>query len=104
MKTASLRRISKRRASSWSTGRYPARARICSPYCIHKGGAMDFRFTAGSAPLLISMPHVGTDIPDDVAAPMAPCAFGRADTDWRLEQLYAFAAEMGGVDAGGALV
>jgi len=56
---------------------------------------MDFRFTAGSAPLLISMPHVGTDIPDDVAATMAPCAFGRADTDWHLEQLYAFAAEMG---------
>jgi N-formylglutamate deformylase len=56
---------------------------------------MDFRFTAGSAPLLISMPHVGTDIPDEIAVAMAPCALVRADTDWHLEQLYAFAAELG---------
>ncbi|HEX8478180.1 MAG TPA: N-formylglutamate amidohydrolase, partial [Telluria sp.] len=56
---------------------------------------MDFRFRAGSAPLLISMPHVGTDIPDDIAADMAPIALARADTDWHLEQLYAFAEEMG---------
>ena len=56
---------------------------------------MDFRFKAGTAPLLISMPHVGTDIPDDIAATMAPCAVLRADTDWHLEQLYAFAAELG---------
>jgi N-formylglutamate deformylase len=56
---------------------------------------MDFRFRAGSAPLLISMPHVGTDIPDDIAATMAPIALARADTDWHLEQLYAFAQEMG---------
>jgi N-formylglutamate deformylase len=56
---------------------------------------MDFRFRAGSAPLLISMPYVGTDIPDDIAATMAPIAMVRADTDWHLEQLYAFAGEMG---------
>jgi N-formylglutamate deformylase len=56
---------------------------------------MDFRFRAGSAPLLISMPHVGIDIPDDIAATMAPIALARADTDWHLEQLYAFAEEMG---------
>jgi N-formylglutamate deformylase len=56
---------------------------------------MDFRFRAGSEPLLISMPHVGTDIPDDIAAIMAPIALARADTDWHLEQLYAFAEEMG---------
>lgn len=56
---------------------------------------MDVRFKAGSAPLLISMPHVGTDIPADIAATMAPCALRRADTDWHLEQLYAFAHELG---------
>ena len=55
---------------------------------------MDFRFKAGTAPLLVSMPHVGTDIPDDIAATLAPVALRRADTDWHLEQLYAFAAEM----------
>ena len=56
---------------------------------------MDVRFKAGTAPLLISMPHVGTDIPDDIAATMAPCALTRADTDWHLEQLYAFAEDLG---------
>ena len=56
---------------------------------------MDFRFKAGTAPLLISMPHVGTDIPMEVAATLAPVALRRADTDWHLEQLYAFASELG---------
>jgi N-formylglutamate deformylase len=56
---------------------------------------MDFRFKAGSVPLLVSMPHVGTDIPDDVAARLMPCAAARADTDWHLAQLYGFVEEMG---------
>ena len=56
---------------------------------------MDFRFKAGSLPLLVSMPHVGTDIPDDVAATLAPCAQARADTDWHLAELYGFADEIG---------
>jgi N-formylglutamate deformylase len=56
---------------------------------------MDFRFEAGKLPLLVSMPHVGTDIPDDVAASLMPCAAARADTDWHLTELYDFAREMG---------
>jgi N-formylglutamate deformylase len=56
---------------------------------------MDFRFKAGHLPLLVSMPHVGTDIPDDVAATLMPCAAARADTDWHLAELYGFAGEMG---------
>jgi N-formylglutamate deformylase len=56
---------------------------------------MDFQFKAGSAPILVSMPHVGADIPDDIAARLAPCALARADTDWHLAELYAFAAGMG---------
>ncbi|MES3023788.1 MAG: N-formylglutamate deformylase [Pseudomonadota bacterium] len=56
---------------------------------------MDFDFKAGSIPVLVSMPHVGTDIPDDIAARMAPCATAKADTDWHLAQLYDFAREMG---------
>jgi N-formylglutamate deformylase len=56
---------------------------------------MDFRFKAGHLPLLVSMPHVGTDIPDDVAAALAPCAQPRADTDWHLAELYGFAEQMG---------
>lgn len=56
---------------------------------------MDFRFKAGSVPLLLSMPHAGTDIPDEIAADMAPCALVRADTDWHLPDLYAFADSLG---------
>jgi N-formylglutamate deformylase len=56
---------------------------------------MDYTFKPGSVPLLLSMPHAGTDIPDDVAARLAPCAAARADTDWHLPQLYAFAEALG---------
>lgn len=56
---------------------------------------MDFRFNAGSIPLLVSMPHVGTDVPDDIAARFTPAALTRADTDWHLVQLYGFLQEMG---------
>jgi N-formylglutamate deformylase len=56
---------------------------------------MDFRFKPGRLPLLVSMPHVGTDIPDDVAARLMPCAAARADTDWHLAELYGFAEDMG---------
>lgn len=56
---------------------------------------MDFEFRAGSIPILVSMPHAGTDIPDDIAARLVPCALAMADTDWHLPQLYEFAAEIG---------
>jgi N-formylglutamate deformylase len=56
---------------------------------------MDFRFKAGMAPMLLSMPHVGTDIPDEVAAHMAPCALAKADTDWHLSELYESADRLG---------
>ena len=55
---------------------------------------MDFRFNEGSIPLLVSMPHVGTDIPDDIAARMTPQALVKADTDWHLRELYGFVHEM----------
>ena len=56
---------------------------------------MDYQFTAGSIPLLVSMPHAGTDIPDDIAARLASCAQSLADTDWHLPELYGFAAALG---------
>ena len=56
---------------------------------------MEFRFKAGRLPMLVSMPHAGTDIPDEVAASLAPCAAARADTDWHLPELYGFLEEMG---------
>ena len=49
----------------------------------------------GTVPLLVSIPHVGTEIPDELARRMTSAALQRADVDWHLELLYAFAAEMG---------
>lgn len=56
---------------------------------------MDFQFKPGSIPILVSMPHVGTDIPVDIAVRMSPCALQMADTDWHLTELYGFLEEMG---------
>ena len=54
-----------------------------------------FRLERGSTPLLVSFPHVGTSIPDAIAARLQPFALAVADTDWHLEPLYAFARELG---------
>jgi len=54
-----------------------------------------FSFTSGTAPLLVSFPHAGTEIPERLAARMTPEALQRADVDWHLPQLYEFARAMG---------
>jgi N-formylglutamate deformylase len=54
-----------------------------------------FEFTEGSTPLLISMPHCGTRLPDDMAATLTPAGLEVGDTDWHVEKLYDFAAGLG---------
>ena len=54
-----------------------------------------FRFRQGTKPLLVSMPHVGTHLPDPLARRMMPIARTVPDTDWHLEQLYDFAQALG---------
>lgn len=54
-----------------------------------------FRFRAGKRPLLISMPHVGTHVPPQLAARLTDEARQVPDTDWHLERLYDFADELG---------
>ncbi len=49
----------------------------------------------GSAPLLVSVPHDGTAVPDDIAARLTPEARRVPDTDWHVARLYAFARELG---------
>lgn len=51
--------------------------------------------TEGTLPLLVSFPHAGTEIPDELAARMTPEALQRADVDWHLPQLYDFVRAMG---------
>jgi len=54
-----------------------------------------FTLRQGTLPLLISIPHAGTFIPDDIAATMTPDARFVDDCDWHLERLYAFAVALG---------
>jgi len=54
-----------------------------------------FRLHRGTAPLLVSMPHVGTAIPPDIAAGMQPIAARLDDTDWHLEPLHDFLGDLG---------
>jgi len=54
-----------------------------------------FRFQPGPAPLLISMPHVGTYLPDALAQRMTDPARAVPDTDWHVDRLYDFAASLG---------
>lgn len=54
-----------------------------------------FTLERGTAPLLISLPHDGSAIPEEIAARMHPRARQSPDTDWHVGQLYAFARESG---------
>ena len=56
---------------------------------------MSFRLHPGRTPLLISFPHVGTVIPEDQRHRYLPRALDVEDTDWHLDRLYAFAADLG---------
>jgi N-formylglutamate deformylase len=54
-----------------------------------------YTLTQGSAPVLVSMPHIGTDIPADLRAQYVPRALAVEDTDWHLARLYNFLHELG---------
>ena len=54
-----------------------------------------FDLFRGTTPLLVSLPHVGTHIPDELQALYVPRALQVEDTDWHLEQLYAFVRTLG---------
>jgi N-formylglutamate deformylase len=49
----------------------------------------------GAAPLLLCMPHTGTEIPATAADALVSPWLARKDTDWWIERLYAFAAQLG---------
>jgi len=53
-----------------------------------------FTLRRGQEPLVISIPHSGTEVPDDVAARLGDAAKDLPDTDWFVDRLYAFAEEL----------
>ncbi len=54
-----------------------------------------FDFHPGDAPLLVSLPHVGTVVPPEIAADWTDEAKALPDTDWHLDELYAFVRQLG---------
>ena len=54
-----------------------------------------YRFTQGRIPMLVSMPHAGTALPDGFAERLTEPAKLVPDTDWHLPQLYDFLEEIG---------
>jgi formiminoglutamase len=49
----------------------------------------------GDIPLIVSFPHTGTDIPAELIDRFTSPWLARKDADWWIDQLYAFAADLG---------
>jgi N-formylglutamate deformylase len=49
----------------------------------------------GDAPLIVSFPHTGTDIPADIDERLVSRWLGRKDADWWIDHLYDFARGLG---------
>jgi N-formylglutamate deformylase len=54
-----------------------------------------FTLHRGTTPLVLSLPHVGTLIPDALKPHFTQRAMQTEDTDWHLERLYDFAKALG---------
>ncbi len=49
----------------------------------------------GQGRLIVSIPHAGTFIPDEILAGLTPAGRAVVDTDWHVDTLYDFAASLG---------
>ncbi|MDW5442997.1 N-formylglutamate deformylase [Polaromonas sp. SM01] len=56
---------------------------------------MSFILDPGNVPLLVSMPHTGTEIPSDLRGDYTARALDVEDTDWHLHRLYDFLPALG---------
>lgn len=56
---------------------------------------MTFTLQRGSVPMLVSMPHIGTEIPLDLQSNYFARALNVEDTDWHLARLYDFLPAIG---------
>ncbi|WP_026790621.1 N-formylglutamate deformylase [Pleomorphomonas oryzae] len=56
--------------------------------------APDLVIRRGQAPLVLSLPHVGTAIPEDIETRLVSPWLARKDADWWIDKLYDFAAEL----------
>lgn len=54
-----------------------------------------YDFHRGTLPLLISIPHAGTEVPPSIARRFTAAGRELPDTDWYVDELYGFARELG---------
>lgn len=54
-----------------------------------------FSHHPGDSPLVVSVPHAGTFVPEGLADGLTDAARPLPDTDWFVDRLYAFAASLG---------
>lgn len=50
--------------------------------------------TRRGGPLILSIPHSGTHVPDELLQRLTPLGRGLPDTDWHIDRLYDFAGEL----------
>jgi N-formylglutamate deformylase len=58
-------------------------------------GSLEYQLARGREALILSMPHVGTRIPEAIERGFTPVARALTDTDWHVERLYDFVPELG---------
>ena len=56
---------------------------------------MLWEVSRGDSPLVVDVPHAGTQVPDAIALRMAAAVRALPDTDWHVDRLYAFARTAG---------
>jgi N-formylglutamate deformylase len=49
----------------------------------------------GDAPLIVSLPHTGTELPTDIEPRLVSSWLARKDADWWVHELYGFARDLG---------
>tara|TARA_B110000503_G_C7124642_1_gene404021 strand:+ start:695 stop:1480 length:786 start_codon:yes stop_codon:yes gene_type:complete len=54
-----------------------------------------YTFSQGTGPLLVSMPHVGLNVPADIGALLTEQAQALPDTDWYVDKLYDVLPDLG---------
>lgn len=61
----------------------------------HQNALSWLQVTRGEAPLLVSVPHTGTEIPPEYEHGLVSPWLSRKDADWWIERLYDFASDLG---------
>lgn len=53
-----------------------------------------YHFSSGDQPVLVSIPHVGRYVPEEIRAGFSEAARALPDTDWHLDRLYGWAQDL----------